>query len=177
MIQDPPDENNAPGSPRRFCYGRTRRRTRRPSSPRRRRRRRRRPVQRDDHYIKYVEESVLSLGQLIMILCRHTTQGSSKKTFKVLCQFRVLVDWKKKGGGILNLCFLLCLTKSTRFGYGAGLFLWQNRFKNTTRAFITQERLRSHAKEVRYTRGTRKERKRFLFFTEKGIAECGRAER
>jgi len=83
-------------------------------------------------------------------------------------------------GGILNLCFLLCLTKSTRFGYGAGLFVWHNRFKNTTRAFIiTQERLRSsHAKEVRYTRGTRKERKRFLFFTEKGIiAECGRAER
>ena len=110
----------------------------------------------------------------------HNTQGSSKKTFKVLWKFRVLVDWKKKGGGILNLCFLLCLTKSTRFGYGAGLFVWQNRFKNTTRAFITQERLRSsHAKEVRNTRGTRKERKRFLFFiTEKGIiAECGRAER
>ena len=76
----------------------------------------------------------------------------------------------------MNLWVLLCLTKSTRFGYGAGLFVWHNRFKNTTRAFIItqEERLRSsHAKEVRYTRGTRKERKRFLFFTEKGIAESG----
>ena len=77
-------------------------------------------------------------------------------------------------GGHFEPCFLLCLTNSTRFGYGApscGIDL------KTPRAFITKERLRSHTKEVRYTHGTRKERKRFLFFTEKGIAECGRAER
>ena len=153
MIQDPPDENNAPGSPRRFCYdGRTRRRTRRPSShPQcRRRRRRRRPVQRDDHYIKYVEENN---NTILSVVTEQHTEGSSKKTFKVLCQFRVLVEWKK--GGAFEPLGSSLPHKEHSFWIRGRPLRGTIDLKTPRRAFIItqEERLRSsHAKEVRYTR-------------------------
>ena len=35
---------------------------------------------------------------LSVVTEQHTGELKKKKTFKVLCQFRVLVEWKKKGG-------------------------------------------------------------------------------
>ena len=70
---------------------------------------------------------------LSVVTEQHTEGSSKKKTFKVLCQFRVLVEWKKRGG-ILNLCFLLCLTKSTHLDTGPASSCGKS-LKNTTRFY------------------------------------------
>ena len=35
---------------------------------------------------------------ILSVVTEQHTGELKKKTFKVLCQFRVLVEWKKKGG-------------------------------------------------------------------------------
>ena len=39
---------------------------------------------------------------ILSVVTEQHTGELKKKTFKVLCQFRVLVDEQKKNGGILN---------------------------------------------------------------------------